>query len=97
MAKKGYWIASIMVSDDERYKDYIAIATPAYEQYGAKFLARGGECINAEGNWNPRNVVIEFPSYQHAQDCYYSPQYEKARVIRQEVSRGNVMIIEGYE
>jgi len=97
MAKKGYWIGSIEVHDTERYKDYVAAATPAYQNYEAKFLVRGGELTAVEGPARSRNVIIEFPSYQHAQDCYNSPEYTKARAIRQEVSEGQLMIIEGHE
>ncbi len=39
---KGYWIARVDVRDAERYKDYVAAAKPAFEKYGAVFLARGG-------------------------------------------------------
>ena len=95
MTKKGYWVGSVEVSDLERYKDYIATATPAYQRFGAKFLVRGGEFIGAEGSSRSRNVVIEFPSYQAAQDCYNSPEYVAARAIRQEISEGQIIIIEG--
>jgi uncharacterized protein (DUF1330 family) len=97
MAKKGYWIASVEVSDNERYKDYVTAATPAYQRFGAKFLVRGGEHVAPEGDWHSRNVVIEFPTYQDAHDCYQSPEYAKARAIRQEVSEGRILIVEGYE
>jgi uncharacterized protein (DUF1330 family) len=97
LTKKGYWIASVEVSDNERYKDYVAAATPAYQRFGAKFLVRGGEAVGAEGNWNSRNVVNEFPSYQHARDCYDSTEYAIARAIRQEVSQGQLLIVEGHE
>lgn len=97
MPKKGYWVGSVEVSDLERYKDYITTATPAYQRFGAKFLVRGGDFIAAEGPSRSRNVVIEFPSYQHAQDCYNSPEYVAARAIRQEVSEGQILIIEGHE
>ncbi len=97
MAKKGYWIVSVDVSDIERYKDYVTTAGPAYKRFGGKFLARGGQCTAAEGDWNPRNVVVEFPSYQIALDCYNSPEYSKARAIRQEVASSRFLIIEGHE
>ena len=97
MIKKGYWIVTVEVSDGERYKDYVAAATPAYKEYGAKFLIRGGENIAVEGEWNSRNVLVEFPSYQHAKDCYNSQVYAKARTIRQEASKGRLIIVEGFE
>lgn len=70
---KGYWIAHVDVRDNERYKDYVATAKPAFERFGANFLARGGALTELEGKARGRNVVIEFPSVQHAIDCYHSP------------------------
>jgi uncharacterized protein (DUF1330 family) len=94
---KGYWIASIAVRDAERYKDYVATASPAYQRFGAKFLIRGGQVHATEGSPRARNVVIEFPSVQAALDCYNSPEYSAAKAIRQEVSDGDITIVEGFE
>ena len=76
---KGYWIAHVDVRDPEGYKDYVAAAKLAFDKYGAKFLARGGAYEATEGRGRARNVVIEFPSLQAAQDCYHSPEYQAAR------------------
>ena len=57
---KAYWIARVDVRDTERYKDYVATAKPAFERFGANFLARGGTSIAIEGAGRARNVVIEF-------------------------------------
>ncbi len=92
---KGYWIGHITVHDPERYKDYVTTATPAYQQFGARFLVRGGTHDPVEGEGRPRNVVIEFPSLQAARDCYASDTYRAARAIRQEASDGEVTIVEG--
>ena len=97
MAKKGYWIASVEVNDEKRYKDYVAAGAKIYQSYGAKFLVRGGQVTGAEGKWRSRNVVVEFPSYQQAVDCYNSAEYAKARAIRQEVAESQFIIVEGYE
>ncbi|WEX08140.1 DUF1330 domain-containing protein [Chelativorans sp. AA-79] len=94
---KAYWIAHVDVRDPERYKDYIATAKPAFEKHGARFLARGGTYEAVEGRGRGRHVVIEFPSLQHAKDCYNAPEYQAARAIRQAVSEGEVIIVEGYE
>lgn len=92
---KGYWIARVDVHDAERYKDYISTAKPAFERYGAVFLARGGRTEAVEGPSRARNVVIEFPSLQDALDCYNSPEYQAAVKIRQEVADGEIVLIEG--
>ena len=97
MAAKGYWIGHVNVHDPERYKQYIAAATPAYEEYGAKFLVRGGQSDAPEGEMPERHVVIEFASYDVAKACYHSPTYTAAREHRLAASTGQVVIVEGYE
>ncbi|MFN3546732.1 MAG: DUF1330 domain-containing protein [Mesorhizobium sp.] len=94
---KAYWIAHVDVRDPERYKDYVATAKPAFERYGAKFLARGGAYVAMEGNGRSRNVVIEFPSMQAATDCYNCAEYQAAKAIRQTVADAEMVIVEGYD
>ena len=92
---KGYWIARVDVRDPERYKDYVATAKPAFERYGANFLARGGAYVEMEGKARARNVVIEFPSLQAAKDCYNSPEYQAAKAIRVTVADAEMVLVEG--
>ncbi|WP_296021534.1 DUF1330 domain-containing protein [uncultured Agrobacterium sp.] len=92
---KAYWIARVDVRDAERYKDYVSTAKPAFERYGAKFIARGGAFTELEGQARARNVVIEFPSMQHAVDCYNSEEYQAAAKIRQQVADAEMVVVEG--
>lgn len=92
---KGYWIARVDVRDAERYKDYVAAAKPAFERFGAVFLARGGAYERLEGAVRARNVVIEFPSLEAAVACYNSPEYQVAAAIRQEVASAEMVVVEG--
>lgn len=94
---KGYWIAHVDVRDPERYKDYVATAKPAFERFGARFLARGGAYEALEGEGRGRNVVIEFPSFQAARDCYDSSEYQAAKAIRETVADAQMVIVEGYD
>ena len=94
---KAYWIAHVDVRDADRYQDYVAGAKPAFERYGAHFLARGGEWKGLEGTGRARNVVIEFPSMQAALDCYNSPEYQAAKAIRVTVADADMVIVEGNE
>ena len=92
---KGYWIARVDVRDPEGYKDYVATAKPAFERYGAKFLARGGAHDKVEGPGRARNVIIEFASIEDARDCYNSSEYQAAKAIRQKVADGEIVLVEG--
>lgn len=98
MAKKGYWIAHVKITDPERYKDYIAANAAPLKKYGARFLVRNGEHEVPRGGLSRRrHVVIEFDSYATAKACHDSPEYQAAAKIRDEASTAEFIIIEGYD
>jgi uncharacterized protein (DUF1330 family) len=94
---KGYWIVRVDIADQDRYKDYVAANAEPLRKYGARFLVRAGRFENPEGTSRSRNVVIEFPTYQAALDCWKSPEYQQAIKLRQPASTLDMVIIEGYE
>ena len=97
---KTYWIARVDLNSDadpERYKKYVETAKPAFDRHRAKFLARGGKTEVLEGKARARNVIIEFPSMEDALACYNSPEYTAARAIRQALSQGEFVLVEGVE
>lgn len=92
---KGYWIVRVSVNDGERYPAYLAAARPAFEKYGANFIVRGGTFLATEGQARPRNVVVEFESYERALACYRSPEYQRAKAVRQKYADADFVIVEG--
>lgn len=94
---KGYWIARVDVTDAEGYKDYVALNGPPIAQYGGRFLVRGGPFEAVVGESRQRNVVVEFPTYQAAVDCFYSEAYQTALAARVKSSDSEQVIIEGYD
>jgi uncharacterized protein (DUF1330 family) len=93
---KGYWVAFADVTDPEGYKAYMAENRNAFRKYGARFLTRGGQAETPEGKPRSRAVVIEFPSYAAAVECYRSPEYAKAMALRRGKSVMDLAIVEGY-
>lgn len=94
---KGYWIVRVDITDQEKYKAYIAANAEPLKKFGARFLVRAGRFENPEGASRTRNAVIEFPSYQAALDCWKSAEYQQAMKHRLPVSTADLVIIEGYE
>jgi uncharacterized protein (DUF1330 family) len=94
---KAYWIARIQVNDPEAYKNYVAGAAAAFRDHGAEFLVRGGRFEAAEGAARRRNIIIEFPSYRAAVDCYHSPIYQAARAHRAAAAIGEIVSVEGVD
>ena len=94
---KGHWVALVDVSDPEGYKAYIAENATAFRKFGGRFLARGGKSETPEGTTRSRIVVIEFPNYAAASECYRSREYAKAMALRKGKSVMDLAIVEGYE
>ena len=69
---KGYWIASVDVTDPEAYKAYVAANAAAFRRYGARILVRGGAAEAVEGSRRSRVVVLVFPDHASAVACYHS-------------------------
>lgn len=94
---KGYWIARIDVTDADQYKLYVQANGPVFAKHGARFLVRAGAFENPEGTSRSRNVLIEFPSYQAARDCYHSAEYQALIKVRAPAGVADIVIVEGYD
>ncbi len=92
---KGYWVAHVTVTNADQYQQYIEGSGVAFKKYKAKILVRGGQHTILEGNGHARNVIIEFPSYQDALDCYNSPEYQMAKEKRRDAGIADILIVEG--
>jgi uncharacterized protein (DUF1330 family) len=92
----AYVIAEIEITKPEGYREYTTMVPATVEQYGGRFLVRGGKSQVLEGDWaERRRVVIEFPSMDAARKWWDSPEYEPLREIRQRTSRGNLIVTTG--
>jgi uncharacterized protein (DUF1330 family) len=94
---KGYWIMRVTVHDQAKYDAYRAQNLEAIRRFGGRFLVRGGTFENPEGSSRARNVVIEFPSYQAAVDCYQSHIHNQAVAKRRGGADVDFIVIEGYD
>ncbi len=96
-ARKGYWIGHVDVTGLEGYQAYVAANAVPFGKFGARFLVRGGACEVVEGKVRGRNVVLEFPSYQAALDCYHSSDYQAAKRLREGKAEIDLFAVEGYD
>ena len=92
---KGYWIARVDVADAEAYKPTLPPTPRRWRR--RRFIVRAGRFENPEGASRSRNVVVEFPSYQAALDCWKSADYQAAVQLRLPVSTVDMVIVEGYD
>lgn len=95
--RRGYWIAHVDVTDPEGYKAYMTADMVPFGRFGGRFLVRGGRREVAEGKVRARTVVLEFPSYRAALDCYRSADYQAAVALRKAKAEFDLFIIEGCD
>ena len=92
----AYVLANITITDPLGYEEYKRLVGPTLQEYGGRFVVRGGAVDVLEGDWQPgRLVLLEFPSAERARAWWSSPGYEEARRIRQATSHGTLLILEG--
>jgi uncharacterized protein (DUF1330 family) len=78
--KKGYWvIAYRSISDESAVKAYAALAVPAVQSLGGRFLTGSPSRVQAhEAGQRQRTVIVEFESYDMAVAAHASEAYQKA-------------------
>jgi uncharacterized protein (DUF1330 family) len=93
---KAYWIAFYRaVTNPARLAEYAALAGPAIEAGGGRFLARGLPVTTFEGVEGQRSVVIEFDSVERAIATYKSWAYQAALAKLKGAVEREVRIMEG--
>jgi uncharacterized protein (DUF1330 family) len=92
----AYFIAEIDVTDPAGFEEYRQLVPATVQQYGGRFLVRGGDVEALEGDWQPKRVVVtEFPSLEQARRWYNSEEYREAKALRFKTARSKVILVEG--
>ena len=93
---KGYVVCVYKnIRSEDKLKEYATKARAAVENYKGKFLIRGGKSKINEGEISPRTVIIEFPSFDQADEFYQSEEYQEAHSILKGHAERQFQIVEG--
>jgi uncharacterized protein (DUF1330 family) len=95
--KKGYWVnAYRSISDEAVQKAYSALAVPAIQAFGGRFLTSGASQIEVfEQGLKQRTILVEFDSYEIALAARKSEAYQKALEVLGSAAERDVRIVEG--
>ena len=92
----AYVIAEVDVTDPAGYEEYRRAVPATIEQYGGRYLVRGGRVEVLEGDWQPsRLVILEFESAERARAWWSSQEYSGPKSIRQRTATSKLIIVEG--
>ena len=95
--KKGYWVVVYRsISDESAAKAYGALALPAVESFGGRFLTRSTSQIQThEAGLQLRTILVEFDSYDIALAAHESAAYQKALQTLGSGAERDYRIVEG--
>ncbi len=92
----AYIIAEVEVTNSEVFEQYRSQVSGTIEQYGGEYLVRGGTLEKAEGDWNPKRLVIlKFESMARAKEWYESEEYRGPKALRHRSANTNLVLVEG--
>jgi uncharacterized protein (DUF1330 family) len=94
--KKAYIVVQVDVTNAQQYGEYMKLSPDIIAKFGGHFIARGGRMETLEGPpARSRVVVVEFPSFERAQEFYKSPQYQAAKKLREGAASAQFVLVEG--
>jgi len=95
--KKGYWVVAYRsISDESAVKAYGALAVPACQSFGGRFLTMSTSQVEAhEAGLQQRTVIVEFDSYDIALAAHKSEAYQKALHALGSGAERDYRIVEG--
>jgi uncharacterized protein (DUF1330 family) len=95
--KKGYWMVGYRsISDESAVKAYAALAVPALQSFGGRFLTGGTSRVKAhEAGVQQRTIIVEFDSYDVALAAHDSEAYQKALQALGSGAERDFRIVEG--
>ena len=93
---KAYWVATYRsINNPDAMQAYSALAGPAIQAGGGKFLARGPAAKAYESGLQQRVVVIEFDSVDQAIATHDSAAYQEALKALAGGADRDIRIVEG--
>ena len=92
----AYFIAEIEITDPVGFDEYRQLVPATIQQYGGRYIVRGGATETLEGDWQPQRVVVlEFPSLEQARSWYNSEAYRAPKALRFKTAKSKVILAEG--
>ena len=95
----AYLISETEVNDPSAVGRYVALAAPAVEAYGGRFLTVNATPDVPEGEWpDGRTInICEFPSLEKLREWYASAEYSEALEVSKVAWRRRMLFVRGLD
>ena len=93
---KGYLLGQITINDKDQYRKYNSKIGAIIEEYGGKYLVKGGFRVVKEGypSWQ-RDVLVEFKDIETAKLFFSSKKFKDISKFRKAGSSGFLILVNG--
>jgi len=92
----AYIIVEIEITNPVGYEEYKKQAAATVEQYGGKYIVRGGACETLEGDWKPKRIVVlQFDNMERVKAWLNSPEYVEPRKQRHRTAKTRMILVDG--
>jgi uncharacterized protein (DUF1330 family) len=92
----AYWVSTYRaINDADKMAAYAALAKPALEGAGGRFIVRGMPAAVYEQGLDERVVLVEFDSLEQAIAAYDTPAYREALAALDDGAERDLRIVEG--
>ena len=93
----AYIVFQETIHDAETFEEYKKLSPTSIKEFGGRFIVRGGQIENLEGEIeHSRVVIIEFPNADSARAWHSSSIYLPAKELRLAISSGTATLVEGH-
>jgi uncharacterized protein (DUF1330 family) len=96
--KPGYAVFLLKVTDQNSYKRYTELVISTLQPYHGRVISavgRDGMQQVEGGSALDRAAILEFPSFEAAQNWYHSPAYQDAMAFRTKAGESQVILLRG--
>ena len=91
-----YMVIESRIRDADNYGRYIELVAPIVEQFGGRYLVRGGKVVPLGQQWNPeRMIILEFPAEENVWQWLSSAEYQKIAPLREQGADTRAILLEG--
>jgi len=92
----AYFVINLKVTNPSKVEQYSDEVASLVEEFGGRYLVRGGNYDVLEGKWDAdRVVVVEFPSFEAVKSFHASGRYAYLHKICTEGAVSSAIAIEG--
>ena len=92
----AYFIVDLDIIEPAGFEEYRQLVPATIQQYGGRYIVRGGTSETLEGDWQPKRVVVlEFPSLAQARLWYNSEEYRGPKALRFKTATSRMILVEG--